>query len=279
MPTSTRPKAVITHERGATSSVERALRVLRVMSEGGSVRLTDIASAADLDKATALRLLDVMAREGFVKRDAQSKQFTLGPELTVLGAAALRRFDPRPLARPSLMRLAGVFQDSVVLSIRSGVESLCIDVEEGTYPIRANYLTVGSRRPLGVGAGSLALLASMPDDEREAALETLSGQLERYPRISPALLRERIDQARERGYAVLLDVVVERMGGIGAAILDPEGRPVAALSIASLNDRVLTRETALAHALLHEATVCQVRWAEATRAHRRPASPLKETSQ
>lgn len=30
----------------------------------GGVRLTDIAAAADLDKATALRLLDVMAREG-----------------------------------------------------------------------------------------------------------------------------------------------------------------------------------------------------------------------
>ena len=70
MPTTTRPKAVITHERGSTSSVERALRVLRVMSEGGGVRLTDIAAAADLDKATALRLLDVMAREGFTGRYA-----------------------------------------------------------------------------------------------------------------------------------------------------------------------------------------------------------------
>ena len=48
---------------------------------------------------------------------------------------------------------------SAVLSLPSGIESLCIDVEEGTYPIRANYLRVGSRRPLGVGAGSLALLA------------------------------------------------------------------------------------------------------------------------
>ena len=253
------------------------MRVLRVMSEGSGVRLTDIAAAADLDKATALRLLDVMVREGFVARDAQTKQFTLGPELTVLGAAALRRFDPRPLARPSLMRLAGVFQDTVVLSIRSGVESLCIDVEEGTYPIRANYLTVGSRRPLGVGAGSLALLAWMPDDEREAALEILSGQLERYPRITSTLLRQRIDEARERGYAVLLDVVVERKGGIGVAILDPDGRPVAALSIAALNDRILSREAALAHDLVREATVCQVRWAEATRADRRPAPPHKET--
>ena len=276
MPTTTRPKAVITHERGSTSSVERALRVLRVMSEGGGVRLTDIAAAADLDKATALRLLDVMAREGFVTRDAVSKQFTLGPELTVLGAAALRRFDPRPLARPSLMRLAGVFQDTVVLSMRSGVESLCIDVEEGTYPIRANYLTVGSRRPLGVGAGSLALLAWMPEAEREAALDILAGQMGRYPRITPALLRERIADARERGHVVLLDVVVERMGGIGVAILDTQGRPVAALSIASLNERILTREAALAHALVREATVCQVRWAEAMRPDRRTPSHYQE---
>ena len=276
MPPSVKPKVVITPDRGATSSVERALRVLRVMSEGGGVRLTDIAAAADLDKATALRLLDVMAREGFVTRDAVSKQFTLGPELTVLGAAALRRFDPRPLARPSLMRLAGIFQDTVLLSMRSGVESLCLDVEEGSYPIRANYLTVGSRRPLGVGAGSLALLAWMPDDEREAALEILSGQLERYPRITPTLLRERIAQARKCGYAVLLDVVVERMGGIGVAILDPQGRPVAALSIASLNERILTREAALAHALVREATVCQVRWAEATRPDRRTATHYPE---
>ena len=94
-----------------------------------------------------------------------------------------------------------------------------------------------------------------------------------------ALLRERVDQARERGYAVLLDVVVERMGGIGVAILDTEGRPVAALSIAALNDRILAREPALAQALLREATVCQVRWAEATRADRRPIPPHKETRQ
>ena len=36
---------------GSTSTVERAMRVLRVMSEGGNARLTDIAAAAELDKA------------------------------------------------------------------------------------------------------------------------------------------------------------------------------------------------------------------------------------
>jgi len=250
---------------GPTSSVERAFRILRVMSDGSKSRLTDIAAAADLDKATASRLLESLLRDGFVARHSQTKQFTLGAELMVLGAAALKRFDPRSLVRPSLMRLTGAFEDSVVLSIPSGVESLCIDVEEGSYPIRANYLTVGSRRPLGVGSGSLALLAWMPEAEREAALEILASQLTRYPRITPAFLDERIAQAREQGYVVLLDVVVERMGGIAMPILDAEGRPVGAISIAALNERILSRETALATALKREATVCQVLWAQATR--------------
>ncbi|MBF5004826.1 IclR family transcriptional regulator [Diaphorobacter caeni] len=261
-----RTKSIVTRSSGSSvSSVERAMRVLRVMSEGGNARLTDIATAADLDKATALRLLEMMVRDGFVMRDATTKQFTLGPELMVLGAAALRRFDPRPIVRPSLMRLLGQFEDSAVLSLPSGIESLCIDVEEGTYPIRANYLRVGSRRPLGVGAGSLALLAWLPDAEREAAIDILLGQLQRYPRITAELLRERIAEARTKGYCVLLDVVVERMGGIGVPILDPQGRPIAAISIAALNDRILSREAAMGQSLMHEAMQCQVRWTEATR--------------
>mgnify|MGYP002150127154 CR=1 FL=1 len=60
------------------------------------------------------------------------------------------------------------------------------------------------------------------------------------------------------------------------AILDTQGRPVAALSIASLNERILTREAALAHALVREATVCQVRWAEAMRPDRRTPSHYQE---
>ncbi|MCD2513228.1 IclR family transcriptional regulator [Comamonas endophytica] len=278
-----RKKSIMTRLPGSSiSSVERAMRVLRVMSEGTNTRLTDIAAAADLDKATALRLLEMLVRDGFVVRDPASKQFALGPELMVLGAAALRRFDPRPLVRPSVMRLVGQFEDSVVLSIPSGIESLCIEVEEGSYPIRANYLRVGSRRPLGVGAGSLALLAWMPQAEREAALEVLLTQLQRYPRIDAKLLHERIDQAREKGYAVLLDVVVERMGGIAAPIFAPDGKPVAAISIAALNERILSREAQLAQALQHEARICQVRWAEAAGAGAgqtatKPRAPAQRT--
>jgi DNA-binding IclR family transcriptional regulator len=243
-----------------TSSVQKACRILRAMSDARTTRLTDIATAAGLDKATALRLLDMLARDGFVARDAETKQYSLGAELFVLGAAALARFDPRPAARPSLLRLADTFEDTAILSIPSGAESICVDVEAGRYPIRANYLEVGSRRPLGVGAGSLALLAWMGDREVEAVMPAIAARLGRYPRITTDLLLRHVAEARERGYTVLLDVVVDRMGGIAAPIMGRDGRPVAALSVAALSDRITERERLLAVALKREAAACEAQW-------------------
>jgi DNA-binding IclR family transcriptional regulator len=261
----------------APSSVQKACRILRAMSDARTTRLTDIAAAAGLDKATALRLLEVLGRDGFVARDADTKHYSLGPELFVLGAAALARFDPRPTVRPSLLRLANTFDDTAILSIASGAESICVDLEEGRFPIRANYLQVGSRRPLGAGAGSLALLAWMSDPEVEAVMPAITARLEPYPRITPALLARQIAEARRRGYVVLLDVVVERMGGIAVPIMGRDGRPVAALSVAALADRIAERERLLAVALKREAALCEAQWHRAP-ARVRPALPARRAS-
>ncbi len=230
------------------------------MSDARNARLTDIALAAGLDKATALRLLDVLLRNGFVVRNPANKRYSLGPEIFTLGAAAVARNDPRALARTSLIRLVRAFEDTAILSIPRGAESVCVDVQAGTYAIRANYLEVGSRRPLGIGAGSLALLAWLPDDEIASLMPLIADRFERYPRYSERFLAQQIELSRRRGYALLLDVVVERMGGIGVPIMGDDGRPVAALSIAALSDRISSREQAMAEALRQEAALCAQNW-------------------
>jgi DNA-binding IclR family transcriptional regulator len=160
------------------------------------------------------------------------------------------------VVRPALIRLANAFADSVILSIPRGTESVCVDLELGTFPIRANYLEIGSRRPLGAGAGSLALLAWMPDSEIEAVMPSVVERLDRYPRLNQRVLERHIERSRERGYALMIDLVVDRMGGIAVPILGADRRPVAAISIAALTERILSREEALAEALLREAAGC-----------------------
>ena len=247
----------------STSSVQKACRILRAMSDARNARLTDIAREAGLDKATTLRLLDVLTRDGFVTRDPATKHYSLGTEVFVLGAAAQSRFDPRPVIGASLLRLAHAFEDTAMLSVPSGAESICVALQEGTYPIRANYLEVGSRRPLGVGAGSLALLAWMPDREIEAIMPMVSARLERFPRITRRVLEDLVQESRKRGYAMLLDLVVEHMGGIAMPILGADGRPVAALSVAALTERITSREQALAAALKREVAECDGAWRHA----------------
>lgn len=233
-----------------TNPVQKVCRVLRVLSNPVPLRLAEIAEATALNKATVLRLLESLAREGFARRDTESRRWTLGEEAAVLGIAMQRRDHVRDRARPWLVRLAGLSGDTVLLSTRSGVESVCIDREFGDYPIRANYLDVGSRRPLGVGGGSMALLAWLHDEEVRAVLDEIGSALRaRYPRISRGLLEDAVDSARRLGYVLLLDVVVERMGGLAVPVFGADGRPVAAISIAALSDRLSSRLDMLLPAL------------------------------
>ena len=242
-----------------SSSAQKVCRLLRVLSTPQPLRLADICASTGLHKATALRLLESLVQEGFVERDAATKRFLLGEEALLLGLAMQGRDHVSKRARPWLVRLAGLSGDTIILSARRGNESVCIDREFGSYPIRANYLDIGSRRPLGVGAGSMALLAWLPEAEATAVLAEVAPMVEaRYPRINLAHLEAERRQALARGHSILLDVVVERMGGIGVPIFGSDGKPVAAISLAALNERITPRLGLLVPALQEAAAALSV---------------------
>lgn len=235
------------------SSVQKSCRILSTLAESGRSRLTEIAAAASLNKVTTLRILEVLTREGFVRREEASKTYTLGDQSMVLAASARNRDDLRARARPALVRLARHSSDTVLLSIRQGAEAVCIDRETGSFPIRASYLDIGSRRPLGVGAGSTSLLAWLPDEEIDALLPHDAVALNNSPKLTIEKIRENIRQARERGYVLVLDQIVDRMGAVGVPVLGFDGRPIAALSIAALSERIAGRAAELAVVLQQEA--------------------------
>src|SRR5690349_14591604 len=235
------------------NAVQKACRILRSLSNPDASRLSEIANITSLNKATALRILDILAREGFVEREEATKSWSLGAEAYLLGTAASRRHNLRERARPSLVRLAAATSDTVLLSVRSGLEAVCIDREIGDYPIRANYLDIGSRRPLGVGAGSMALLAWLPQSEIEAVLSLIKPLLASYPKINVKWLEREAEQSRTRGYTLVLNQIIPRMGGVGVPVLAPDGRPIAALSVAALSERISPRMDDLIAALRKEA--------------------------
>jgi DNA-binding IclR family transcriptional regulator len=236
-----------------TNSVQKACRILRSLSTPNKGRLTEIATATCINKATALRILEILAQEGYVRRDDATKTWSLGEEAYVIAASLTRPEDVRGQFRAQLVRLAAKSGDSVLLSIRTGMEAVCVDRELGDFPIRANYLDVGSRRPLGVGAGSLALLAWASDAEIEAILPLIKPRLSRYPKMSIRLIEQEIERSRKRGFTLVLNLLVDRMGAVGVPVLGANGQPIAALSIAALSDRIASRLDQLVAWLQEEA--------------------------
>ncbi|MCC8963458.1 IclR family transcriptional regulator [Bradyrhizobium sp. Pear76] len=237
------------------NAIQKVCAILRVLAQRSPLRLTDIADTTSLNKATALRILNSLIEEGFVSRVAGAKTYELGQEARVMAVGARRSVDIAELAQPSLLRLSERSADTALLSVRSGVEALYLARSVGNHPLQPNYLQIGSRRPLGVGAGALALLVWLPDAEIEAVIEVIVPRLAKSPRITPKFLRERIAVARKAGHTVLLDAAFPGMGGVGVPVRDDAGEVVAALSIGAASDRIRRRESELADMLKKEAQV------------------------
>lgn len=221
-------------------AVSRLFAVLRSLGNGGGEgeRVTQLAQQVGLSQPTTHRLLRSLMEEGMVEQDQRSKRYRLSLEFFALAANAGKVGNLRELARPSLLRLSASLGDSLFLLARSGFDAICLDRSEGPYPIRTFTGDIGGRVALGVGQGSLAILAFLPEDERETVIHYNLPRLRDFHLYDEVLLRSEVDSVRRLGYAARNTNVLPGMAGLAVPILDREGRAVAALSVATISDRL-----------------------------------------
>ena len=220
-------------------SLERSIGILRALAAAGrtELRLSDVARAVQLSKATTSRILAALCDQGLVEESRETKTFHLGPELTFLGWSAAQKFLLTRVAHGVLEKLADATGDTAFLTVRSGGDAVCADRVSGSYPVKVFTMEVGSRRPLGVGSGSLALLAALPDADVDQVLKANAQHLARFKAMRAARIRREVQQTRAREYAFAEGHVIKEVSGVGVAIRDPRGQPVAAVSVATLSSR------------------------------------------
>lgn len=222
-------------------AVERALQLLSIVGRRAEkgVSLGDVVAESGLNKPTARRLLMALMRSRLVEQDEMTRRYYLGGELYVLGMLASRRHGLLEMAGESLKRLSAASGDTSFVSMRRDDYAVCLHREEGTFPVRTHALLAGDQNPLGVGAGSLAMLAVLPDPEVAAIIGRVEGVVAaQYPGYSPEIIRQDVVRTREQGYALNPGRVIANSWGIGMAILLPDGRLAGALSIAAIDSRM-----------------------------------------
>jgi len=221
-------------------TISRAARILQTLAAHApqGQRLVDVAHALGLQRPTAHRLLKALTVEGLLHQDERTRRYTLGPLLFELGIFAAHQFNLKDICQPACNWLAEQTGDTTFLFLRSGYDAVCISRTQGTYPIQTPSVPLGSRQPLGVSAGGLALLAALAEPEIDQVIKAVAPRLGAYGDLDADELRELVGLARLSGHAVISNHAVPGVRAIGLPIFNAAGAPIAAITVAATQSRM-----------------------------------------
>jgi DNA-binding IclR family transcriptional regulator len=215
-----------------------ALGVLRVLAaRGGPLRATTLARELAVPRSSMYQLLAVLRDEGFVVHYPEDRTYGLSELVAQLGSAASASERIARLARPLLERLVASAPAPVVahLAVLGGADVVYAGRVQG-FRAPTTVSDVGVRLPAHLTATGRAMLAALPRVQVRA-LYPSSDTLTHRNEAGPSTLRELdalLSEARERGWASEDGDVTPEYASVGAAALDRNGYPAAAIGVTFL---------------------------------------------
>lgn len=176
--------------------------------------------------SSTYRYIGILREADLIDEDGRGS-FVLAPRVIGLAQAARAGTDLSSIARPFMKRVAHDVGETVILLRRSGDRAICIERAESSSRIRLTF-EVGTALPLHRGAGPKLLLAHLPTDECETALDEA---VRRDPSFAPhrrPLARE-LAVIREQGWSESRAEITPHVYAVAVGIRDSSG-VIAAIS-------------------------------------------------
>ncbi|MEU2200414.1 IclR family transcriptional regulator C-terminal domain-containing protein [Isoptericola sp. NPDC019482] len=213
-------------------SLDRGLAVIRAFgAERPSLTLSDVARVTGLSRASARRFLHTLVDLGYVRTDG--REFALRPAVLDLGYAYLSSLTLPEVATPHLERLSQEVGESSSVAVLDGADIVYV-ARVATHRIMAAAIRVGTRFPAFATSMGRAILAHVPDGERDAFLAAVElPALTARTVTTPAALRAELDRAREQGWALVDQELEEGLRSVAAPLHDARGDVVAAVNVSA----------------------------------------------
>ena len=239
-------KAAVSVDDGAARylvpALMRGMSILRSFSDARSpLSLSDVAADQKNTRSSAYRLLNTLSHLGFVTFDAETKTYTLGPQVLQLGYSYLASRDIVETATPHLVRLRDRTGWSAHLGELHGRDVVYL-ARIATRRTIASIVNVGTRLPARLTTMGRILLSGIPASEvRELYRnETFSRSDERATFES---LLEQLAEDRAAGVVVQKSGYEPGVASIAAPVRDVAGQIVAAINISTV--ALLTNDSEL----------------------------------
>jgi len=228
-------------EAPAIESVDRALRMLEVLSRHGSgASLEELSSSLGLPKSSLHRTLAALRERGFATQ-REDGRYLVGPELMRIAFEFYDRLDVRVWLRPTLERLRAELNETVHLGVLDGADVVYMDKLEPTHPIALGS-KIGGRNPAHcTGVGKALLAWTYPTDAAIHAWAQEHAPLaRRTPRTidEPSALAREMTRIRSDGFAKDLEESEAGVRCVAAPVFFGASTPVAAISISAPKERL-----------------------------------------
>lgn len=222
------PKSVV-------QSLAKGFRVLEAFdAQNRELALSEVARRTGLDAGTVFRLINTLVALGYLERGAAGKTYRLGLKVLDLGFNAIGRLDLRDLVRPFLRQLVGEVSEAASIGVLDGADIVYVErVHAGLVRLGVD-IGIGSRIPAYYTAIGHSILAHLPPAQvREILKMRQRVRLTPNTVTEPGEIEERLTRVRDMGYALSDQDAAPMLRVIAAPILDRDGHPIAALSVAA----------------------------------------------
>jgi len=209
--------------------VAKALRALEwfIESPATDVGVRQVATALDLQPSNAHQLLGTLVEEGFVRQDARTARYSLGPELVRWAHLIIARAPLRQIAMHHMRALVDACNETSFLGLYDPArqEMMFAASVESEHPLRY-AIELNRWMPMNTGASSLGILAHLPPHEIDAIAERMLRQppLTGSAISSRAALHAELRAVRRRGYAFSRGQRLAGAIGLAAPIFGAGGR-------------------------------------------------------
>ncbi|GMR09687.1 MAG: IclR family transcriptional regulator [Anaerolineae bacterium] len=237
-------KAEPDNDRYKVRAVDRALRVLVLLSDGKPRNLNELSEDTGIDSSTIFRLLSTLSYHNFVVYGGRSSGYRLEHACLELASAYLEGNDLRRSALPDLELLRDSTGETVHLGILDQMEVIYIEKLQGHHAIGLMSSQVGGRAPAyctGLGKALLAHENSSQVREYFSRQGLQAFSSETIPTIDA--LMSHLELVRARGYALDLGEHEPEVRCVGTPLFDIKGKAVAAISISGPRSRLDPLET------------------------------------
>ena len=227
--------------------ITRCLEIIELLvaSDEGKV-LRDVADAVGMTRPGAHRILATLAELGYVVQDEQGR-YHLSSRLPLLGLQYSRNLINYRIVQPVLERLAGITRELVQMTLATDRALYWIAAAQGARASLRSQTDVGEKALLPSTAVGQAWLSTLAQEQAmRLVLSEGFGPPDKLGPNAPQdveAVRERTTQARERGYAIVIDSAEPGVSAVACPVFSKDGHHcVGTLGVAAPTAR-MTEET------------------------------------